>query len=179
MSARELGIAVWAVAGVGLLFLEGILRLGARAVSFVQGGLDGLEWLGLVLVVALFTYGEGHRALQRHFAPAVVARALSAGARLTGCMSVLAAPLHAMSLVGAERRVLARAWAGVALIVLAALCVRMLPMRWRGIVDAGVASALAWGLVAIVARFFGAIRNGETRPARCSPPALASRPPRA
>ena len=179
MSAREIGIAGWAVAGVCLLFLEGIVRLGARAVALVQGGLDGPEWLALVLVVALFTYGEGHRALERHFAPAVVARALSAGARLSGCLPVLAAPLHAMSLVGAERRALGRAWAGVALIVLAALGVRALPSPWRGVVDAGVASALAWGLVAIVAQFFAAIRNGEAKLARGSLPPLASRPPRA
>lgn len=178
MSRRKIGIAGWAVTGVGLLFLEAVVRLGARAVALVQAGLDGPEWLALVLVVALFTYGEGHRALERHFAPAVVTRALSAGTRLSGCLPVLVAPLYAMSLVGAERRALARAWAAVALIVLAVLGVRALPVFWRGVVDAGVASALAWGLVAIVVRFFAAIRNGEAE-LRASPPPLASRPPRA
>jgi hypothetical protein len=55
-----------------------------------------------------------------------------------------------MSLVGAPRRTLARAWLGVALIVLAVLVVRSLPEPWRGIVDAAVAAALLVGLFAIV-----------------------------
>lgn len=178
MSKRELVIATWAVVGVGLLLLEGIVRLGARAVALVRAGLDGPMWLALALVLAVFTYGEGYRALQRHFAPKVVTRALDAGARLSGCLPVLAAPLYAMSLVGADRRTLARAWAGVALIVVAACAVRALPTPWRGIVDAGVVSALAWGLVALAAQFTQALRAPALGNRRSSSRALASHSPR-
>ena len=55
-----------------------------------------------------------------------------------------------MSLVMDERRAMVRAWTGIALIVLAVIAVRALPSPWRGIVDAGVASALSWGLIALV-----------------------------
>lgn len=178
MSRRELVIATWAVVGVGLLLLECIVRLGARAVALVRAGLDGPMWLVLALVVAVFTYGEGYRALQRHFAPKVVARALDAGACLSGCLPVLAAPLYAMSLIGTEGRTLARAWGGVALIVLAALAVRALPAPWRGIVDAGVVSALTWGLIAIAVQFRQALRARLPGRLRSSSRAFAPHPPR-
>jgi hypothetical protein len=55
-----------------------------------------------------------------------------------------------MLLVGAPRPTLARAWLGVAGIVLAVLLVRALPDPWRGIIDLAVAAALAWGLLVLV-----------------------------
>jgi hypothetical protein len=74
--------------------------------------------------------------------------------------SVLA-PLFAMSLVFDTRKAIARAWMGVALIVLAVLAVRLLPHPWRGIVDAGVASALLWGLGAMGLRGGRAVLLGR------------------
>jgi hypothetical protein len=146
---RELAITTWAVSGVGLFFVEAVARLGARTVRLLRGGLDTTGWVALVVVVALFCYGEGYRALQRRFVPHVIARAVAFGTTGSGCLPLLGAPLHAMSLVGASRRDLVRAWVGVGLIVMAIVVVRALPAPWRGIVDAGVTAALAWGLVAL------------------------------
>ena len=147
---REVAITTWALSGVGLMLLEAVARMGVRTVRLLREGLDAPACLALVLVVTLFCYAEGYRALQKRFVPHVVARAVAFGASASGCLPVLAAPLHAMSLMGATRRELARAWLGVALIVAAVFLVRALPSPWRGIVDAGVTAALVWGLVALV-----------------------------
>jgi hypothetical protein len=146
---RELAITTWAVAGVGLLFLEGVARLGMRTLRLLREGMDAPSWAVLVVVVALFCWGEGYLALQRRFVPHVIARAVECGRAATGCLPVLGAPLYAMSLVGVRPRELARAWLGVLLIVVAIVVVRGLPSPWRAIVDAGVTAALAWGLVAL------------------------------
>ncbi len=148
-TTRERLITTWAVVGVGLMFLEAVVRMGLRTMRLLREGLDGPAWLALVLVVALFCYVEGYRALQKRFVPHVVARAIAFGSSASGCFPVLAAPLRAIALFGASRREVARAWLGVGLIVCAIFLVRALPAPWRVIVDAGVTSALAWGLVAL------------------------------
>ena len=152
-AARRLAITTWAVAGVALMLLEAVVRMGTRTMHLVRDGLDTAAWLALVLVVALFCYGEGYLALQKRFVPHVVARAVAFGETASGCLPVIGAPLHALGLFGARRRELARAWLGVILIVVAILGVRALPSPWRAMVDAGVTAALAWGLVALVAAF--------------------------
>lgn len=159
---RGVAITTWAIAGVGLMLLEAVARMGARTLRLLGEGLDAPAWVALVVVVAFFSYVEGYRALQKRFVPHVVARAVALGARASGCLPVLGAPLHAMSLVGATHRELARAWLGVALIVAAVFLVRALPSPWRVIVDAGVTAALAWGLVALVvalARVLAGVRR--------------------
>jgi len=162
LSKRDLCIALWAFGGVALTFVEAVWRLGARALDTVREGLAAGHWLALIAIVLVLCYFEGYRALQRKFAPRVVARALEAGSQLSGCWPVIGAPLYALGLFGAPRATILRTWLGVAAIVGAVLIVRALPPVWRGIVDAGVAAALAWGLVALVVWFRGALR-GELR----------------
>jgi hypothetical protein len=152
-SGRQLAVAAWTAFTVALLFIEAIVRLGARAVETLAHDLDGTQRLAAAAIVAVFCYVEGYRALQRRFVPVVVARALEAAGLRTGWTAVVWAPLYALSLTGAPGRVLGRAWAGVGAIVLAVLLVRALPSPWRGIVDAGVTAALLWGLVALLLRF--------------------------
>ncbi|HUF13925.1 MAG TPA: hypothetical protein VMN78_12545 [Longimicrobiales bacterium] len=124
------------------------MQLGRRALATLGGGLEPLEWLALALVSIGFLYGEGVRALQGSWVPRMVARAGELRSDSPRLHRVLA-PLYAMSLIGAERRRVVRAWLGLALIVAAVLVVRGLPEPWRGIIDAGVCVALLWGLVAI------------------------------
>ncbi|HVE82613.1 MAG TPA: hypothetical protein VND93_07185 [Myxococcales bacterium] len=142
-----------------MAFAEAVARLGVRALHLVREGLSPLEWVALAGSVLLFTWFEGHRALHRRFVPAVVTRALQVGAGTRGVLGWLAAPLRTLSLWGAGRRELARAWLSVLLITLAVLVVRTFPMPWRGIVDAGVASALLLGLCSLVLRFTLVVRD--------------------
>jgi len=157
-SMRPRPVAWVSVALIACTFVESILRLGSRAVSTVQAGLSPGQWLALIAIVAGFVYIEGHRALEGKFAPLVVSRALELGSRNLGTYAALSAPLYSLSLIGAPRRALLRAWLAVGLIVIAILVVRALPSPWRGIIDAGVAAALAWGLGALVVEFSRRLR---------------------
>jgi hypothetical protein len=152
--------AGWALLGVALLFSSAVFRLGRRGVETLQGGLGGFHTAALVVLVVLFVYGEGFRAIQKRYAPHLLGRVREVAAHPNLLYRVLA-PLYAMSLVGAPRRTLLRAWAGVAAIVCAVLLLRVTPEPWRGIVDLAVALALAWGLGAILLR---AGRRGLTEP---------------
>lgn len=144
-----MAVQIWAVAGVVFLFGEAALRLAARGVATVRGGLSPLEWVVLIALTAAFVYGEGIMALQRKWVPYVLARI----ERLPSEPFVgyrIGAPLYAMSLIGPPRRSVLRAWAGVTTIITAVLIVSRFPEPWRGIVDIAVASALTWGALALV-----------------------------
>ena len=157
----KLHVAAWAVGGIALTFVEAIARLGLRGWRAVEGGLSGPQWLALVGMTLALGYFEGHRALQRRFAPDVVARALELAGQPITARSWLA-PLHATSLLGSDRAALARAWLAVAAIAGAVAIVRALPDPWRAIIDLAVASALAWGLVALLVKFAEATRLGAS-----------------
>jgi len=64
-----MAITTWAVAGVGLMLLEAVARMGVRTVRLLGEGLDAPAWVALVLVVAAVSYVEGYRALQKRFVP--------------------------------------------------------------------------------------------------------------
>lgn len=153
----------WALLGVSFVFLKSAMQLGVRGVLTMRAGMTTVEWALLVLITALFVYGEGVRALQRKYMPYVLRRiALLDGERV---LNQLLAPLYALSLIGAPPRILARAWAGTAAIVAAVVIVRQFSEPWRGIVDFAVAMALAWGLVALLVGAWraGAAASAERR----------------
>lgn len=148
---RRIGVFVWAVAGVAFIVAEAAWRLALRGVEAVRGGLEPLEWAALAVLLVVFVYGEGVKALQRRWAPYVVERAQRVRSETSIVYAVLA-PLYAMALIGPTRRTLARAWAGVAAIIAAVLIVSRFPDPWRGIVDTAVAAALLWGVGALLVR---------------------------
>lgn len=140
---------IWAVGGVAITFAVAIFRLADRGLAVIRGGLDPAEWLVLLLLTAAFVYGEGIRALARRWVPFVIGRTAELAGR-PPLRDQLLAPLYAMGLVGASRRMLIRCWAGVFAIAAAVFIVRAFPEPWRGLVDFAVAAALVCGLVAIV-----------------------------
>jgi len=152
--------AGWALLGVSALFGSAVFRLGSRGVATLQAGLDAFHLGALVVLVVVFVYGEGVRAIQQRYAPHLLGR-VSRVSRERRWIFRLLAPLYAMSLVGAERRSLLRAWGGVSAIVGAILLLRVTPEPWRGIVDLAVALALAWGLGAILTKAWRRWRGGE------------------
>lgn len=174
---RPKALSIWAFVAVSAVFVEAIVRLGARAVQTVAAGLDAAGWAALAASVGLLAYFEGYRGLQRRFAPTLVARALAAGALRPGPRSVLVAPLFALSLAGTTGRARARAWGAVALIVVAIALVRCLPDPWRGVVDAGVAAALTWGLSAMLVQFVRVTRAPAAPSARAYPLGRGDLPP--
>lgn len=152
--------AWWGLVGVALTFAISVARLAERGIATIRAGLEPGEWIGLVVLVILFVYGEGVRGLQRRWIPAVLRRVAALRSEPRVSLRLLA-PLHAMMLVGAPKGTLWRAWAGVGAIVAAVFIVRGLPEPWRGITDLAVACALGWGLIVIVA---GAPRAVSGRP---------------
>lgn len=153
LTSRQRLVSAGALSLIALTFVESIYRLGSRAMLTVQAGLSPGQWLALVAIVVGFVYVEGYRALQAKFAPLVVSRALEIGSRRLCVSTLLSAPLYSLTLIGAPRPALLRAWFAVALIACAVRLVRALPFPIRGLVDAGVAAALLWGLGALVLEF--------------------------
>jgi hypothetical protein len=155
----------WSVATFGLavhaiLLAEASYRLGERALHTVRAGLSTPEWAFMLLSIVLFGYGEGYRALHRRFFPHVIARASELARRDSRSLrDFLVAPLYVVSMVQAETRALLRAWLGAALIVCAVFIVRALPEPYRGTVDAGVAVALAIGLVSLILGYIAVVRS--------------------
>ena len=158
MSERQIGAVVsgWTVLGVAAILAWAVYRLGGRGLDVIQQGLDGFEWLVLVVLTTGFVYGEGVRSLDRKWVPSVVERARRL--REKSVLLWILAPLYGLSLVGTERKELVRGWLGTSAIVAMVLLVRAFPAPWRGIIDFAVAAALSWGVVAILRRVPAAVR---------------------
>lgn len=149
--ARALLVAAWALAGLGLIFAQAIVRLGSRALDTILAGLTAGQWALLLVLTAFFVYTEGVRGIQRKFAPVVTTRLHELMRRRRVLWDALA-PLYLLSLVGAPTRNMVRGWAGVFAIIAAVLIVRQFAEPWRGITDFAVVTALTWGLAAILVR---------------------------
>jgi hypothetical protein len=144
-------VAGWGVGGAAALLAWAAVRLGARGADAIRGGLEPAQWLVFVALAVVFLYGEGVLALDRRWAPKVLARARRVSLGDRRALQVLA-PLHAMGLVGGPAATAMRSWAGVVAVVGAVLLVRALPDPWRGMIDVAVALALAWGAAALLRR---------------------------
>jgi hypothetical protein len=153
----------WLLLGVGALFTSAVVRLGARGLATLQGGLSAGHWVVLISLTAVMVYGEGVVALQRRWVPRLLRRARALRGESLGLK--LLGPLYGLSLVGAPGKQLLRGWLGTLAIVTAILIVRSLPEPWRGIVDFSVASALAWGLLSIAWGSPTAFRSADAEPA--------------
>lgn len=140
---------LWGIAGVLALLVNAILRLTPRALEPFEAGTLGPGHLALLVGwVVVAGYAEGYRAFQKQFSPRVVARAqhLSAHPRL---LHAVLAPAFCMGFFHATRKRMIVSWAVTAGIVGIVVAVSMLPQPWRGIVDAGVVIALAWGALTL------------------------------
>jgi hypothetical protein len=122
------------------------------------------QWFWMGVSVTAFAYGEGYRALHRRFSPHVIARACELASERQSLRNWLQAPLYLLCLVRARRAAMLRGWLSVALILLAVVAVRQLPEPYRGIVDAGVAVALAIGLWSLARGFVAAVRGSAIPP---------------
>ena len=138
----------WALIGVALLFFFAIQRLGSRGIDTLAAGLTPFQWGILALSLFVFGYGEGVLALERRWVPRLIHRANELALECKPFYRWVAR-LYVMSLVGAAKREMIRSWSLVLAILGAVVLVGRLPVPWRGIIDLGVAAALAWGLVAI------------------------------
>lgn len=143
-----LGQAIWRLTPIALEPLRTGMTTGQIALCVAWIGING--------------YAEGYRAFQLRFSPRVVVRALHL-ARNPRPLHVALAPLFCMSFFHATARGRAVAW-GVTLGVLTAIVlIRYLAQPWRGILDAGVVVALAWGAMTLVAQTIHGLRGHAPR----------------
>ncbi|MBT8487854.1 MAG: hypothetical protein HKN72_00245 [Gemmatimonadetes bacterium] len=146
----------WSLIGVAAVFGWAVYRLGGRGLAAIQGGLSPFEWAALIAFTLFFVYTEGVLTFDRKWIPKLVVR--SERLKHESTTFQVLAPLYGLSLVGRDWKEVAKGWIGTALIVTAVLIVRQFPPPWRGIVDFGVAAALAWGMVSILRKIPAAVR---------------------
>lgn len=144
---KTLGYA-WGIGGVLLLLGFAVFRLVPMAFELQAFELSYLHWGLLSVSVLCMAYAEGYRGFHLAFAPRVVARAsyLSAHPRP---LHILFAPVFCMGYIHATRRRQLTSFGVTTMIVCFVLIVRLLPQPWRGIVDAGVVTGLAFGIASI------------------------------
>ncbi|HET8938379.1 MAG TPA: hypothetical protein VFN67_33275 [Polyangiales bacterium] len=158
--APNWSVSTFGLAVVAITLGEACMRLGARALVTLHSGLSLYESVLFFSSIAAFGYGEGYRALHQRFVPHVIERAiLLARSDIRGFRGFSLAALYVLCLVHAERRERVKAWISVALIVCAVVIVKALPEPYRGIIDAGVAVALAIGLGSLISGFVAAVRS--------------------
>lgn len=153
-------ISTWGVVGVVLLFCQAMYRLGTRAFEAVQMPLTSSQLWLLIGWSAFNLYAEGYRAFQKRFSPRVVVRAHYLGHNHTP-LRVIFAPLFCMALIHSARREKVIAWATTVMILCFILLLRHVPQPWRGIVDAGVVVALAWGALVMLVLHARALVTGN------------------
>lgn len=154
-------VALWGAGGVLLLLAQALWRLTPIAMEAVlDPALQAWQIAVLAVWVLGNAYGEGYRAFQRRFSPRVVARALHL-ARHPLPLHVALAPLFCMGLLHARRAVLALAWGTTAMVIFFIATLHYVPQPWRGIIDAGVVVALAWGAGAIAYYLVRGLMGGK------------------
>lgn len=153
--------AIWGLCGVCLLLFSAIWRLTPHAIEALGGGLSVSQWVFGMVWLVFMVYSEGWRGFHRGFSPRVVARA----ARLQeqpDRVAVLLGPLVCLGFLRATSR-----RRRISIIVFSAICalvflVRLLPQPWRGLIDLGVVSGLAVGLLSMV--YYAALWAGGRPP---------------
>jgi len=171
--ATELSIVAWGVGGVLLLLGQAIWRLTPIALDAIHGGLTAGQIALCGAWIVVNGYAEGYRAFQLRFSPRVVARAVHL-ARHPRPLHVALAPLFCMSFFHATPRGRAVAWGVTLGVVGAVVLIRYLPQPWRGILDAGVVVALAWGALTLVAQTLRALQGHAPRVDAQLPEAIAT-----
>jgi hypothetical protein len=136
-------VFAWAVGGVLGVLVSAAVRLGSRGVpAFLSadgtGRLVAVVWLAWMLLTAAWP------GFHRQFAPRVAARARRLAEEPPSWRWGLA-PAVAMGLLHAPPRRLAASWGLWAAIGVFVAAFRWLGEPWRGLLDLGVAAALASG----------------------------------
>jgi hypothetical protein len=153
------GSAAWGLLGVSALLGQAAVRLTRVAAEPLAAGMPAVVFGAYLLSIGFFGYSEGYRAFQRVFAPRVVARAYYLQSN-PSLLRMLLAPLFCMGFFGTTRRRKIITWSLSLGIVGIVIAVRALPQPWRGAIDAGVALALLWGVLAILVGGFRAVVLG-------------------
>lgn len=156
---RKIG-AAWGIVGVTLIIGSAVLRVLPHAIDAFRVGLNPLEWVVLVLWVALMLFGEGYRGFQKQFSPRVAARMWHL-ANHGRSLDVWLAPLYCVGYYHASRRRIISSWSLTAGVTLLIIIVIHFAQPWRGIIDCGVVLGLLYGLICIYVFTWQTLRSQQ------------------
>lgn len=159
----------WGMLGVVGLIASAVLRLSPRAIELTDIQLGPLHWLALAVFTPYMAYAEGYKGFHLNFAPRVVARAsylreLPRGNAAQLMLLTLLAPFFCMGYFHATRRRMLISWFVTSAIVVLVMVVRLTPQPWRGIVDTGVVTGLALGVLSLLWHWQRAALDGKRPP---------------
>lgn len=126
-----------------------VFRLTPPTIDAFSHQFTWVHWAALVLNTAVVVYVKGYRGFHRGFSPRVVARA-GYITRHPTVVRVLAGPVYCMGYFHIVRKKQIVTIVMTAAMVGFILLVRTLSQPWRGIIDAGIVLALAWGFASIL-----------------------------
>ncbi|HTP67129.1 MAG TPA: hypothetical protein VMJ66_17190 [Geobacteraceae bacterium] len=141
--------AAWGIAGVILLLGSAVYRLTTLALAAFSFPFEWYHWLAWTASVVFMAHAEGYRGFQLHFSPRVAARALYLRNN-PRVIQIIFAPLFCMGYFHATRRRQIISISLTACIIALVLAVHRIPQPWRGIIDAGVVTGLAWGCISLI-----------------------------
>lgn len=145
----NIAATVWGLLGVLLLLGFAVFRLSGEFYLALQVEWNVYQWFALVINLLFMAYSEGYKGFQLSYAPRVAARArtlLTSNNR----WQLILAPLFCMGYFHTTKRRLISSYVLTTLIICAVLVFRLIPQPWRGVLDAGVALGLCWGVVSLV-----------------------------
>ena len=137
------------MAGVLTLLSTAVLRLSPRILELGEYRFGPEHWALLLVFVPWMAWAEGIRGFHRAFAPRVVARACYLKSGHHPVLWVLA-PLFCMGYIHATTKRKIVSWSVTGIIVGLVLLLSITPQPWRGIIDAGVVTGLAMGIVSLL-----------------------------
>jgi len=139
---------IWGIAGISLLLLNAIFRLGNIAWELFNYSLLWHHWLLLGGTLWFMAYSEGYKGFQLKFAPRFAARCMHLQQR-PNILHTLLAPFFCMGFFHTTKKRKIATYTITLLIIGFILVAHRLSQPWRGILDAGVVLGLTWGLIAI------------------------------
>jgi len=161
-SSNSAGIfgSLWAVVGFSLLILIAITRLGAISLDSLNYDFQWFHWLALLVSVIVMAYSEGYKGFQLKFSPRFAARCRHLRHHPT-TLHVILAPLFCMGFFHTTRARKIAAFALTLMILGFIQIAHFLPQPWRGILDLGVVTGLAWGLVSLYIKLIKAFSSDD------------------
>jgi len=140
--------ALWAVVGFSLVLLFAIFRLGAISLDSLDHNFQWYHWLALLFCVLFMAYSEGYKGFQLKFSPRFAARCYHLRHQPTALHLALA-PLFCMGFFHTTRARKIATFVLTFMILCFIQLAHFLPQPWRGILDFGVVTGLAWGLTSL------------------------------
>lgn len=143
-------LTLWGVLGPMALLSTGVWRVLPHAIEpwLTPGSLSALHIALFAASVGSNAWTEGYRAFQKMIAPRVLARAQWLTDNPERVHPLLA-PIFVAGFFAMQKRAIIVRYVFLVVIICVIIGMKFMPQPWRGIIDAGVAVGLGWGVIAM------------------------------